>query len=159
MKKIPFRSWFYFQTGYAQYFAFAIAMMNMLTTTYYLFVEQNGEFMKLFPSFSTYVIVSSIVGVPLMIILGYVHMQRSAIYKAQQDIVQESLPYNYYLIPGIQKEILAPLFRELLELGRKSLSKEGITTEQSERLDVLIKKLELLNSGGSLEMSKKFDRV
>ena len=86
-------------------------------------------------------------------------MRRSVIYKSQQDILQESWPYNYFLLPGIQKEIMAPLFRELLELERKSLSNEGINEQQSKRLTVLIQKLELLSSGGSLDMPKKFDRV
>jgi hypothetical protein len=159
MKKIPFRSWFYFQTGYSQYFTFTIAVINMLTTTYYLVINQNEVIGKIFPTFSTYVIVSSTIGVPLLIFLGYLHMRRSHIYKSQQDILAESNPYNYYLMPGIQKEVMAPLFHELLELGRKSLSNEGITEEQSKRLEDLIQKLKLLSSGGSLEMPKKFDRV
>ena len=159
MKKVPFRSWFYFQTGYSQYFTFTIAVINMLTTTYYLAINQNETIGKIFPTFSTYVIVSSTIGIPLMVLLGYLHMRRSHIYKSQQDILQESSPYNYYLLPGIQKEVLAPLFHELLELGRKSLSNEGITEEQSKRLEDLVQKLKLLSSGGSLEMPKKFDRV
>jgi hypothetical protein len=86
-------------------------------------------------------------------------MKRSHVYKSQQDILQESSPYNYYLLPGIQKEVLAPLYCELLELGRKSISNEGITEEQTKRLGDLIRKLDLLSSGGSLDMPKKFDRV
>ncbi len=159
MKKVHFRSWYYFQTGYTQYFTFTIAVINMLTTTYYLAINQNEIIGKIFPTFSTYVIISSTIGIPLLVFLGYLHMRRSHIYKSQQDILQESSPYNYYLLPGIQKEVMTPLFRELLELGRKSLSNEGITEEQSKRLDDLVQKLELLSSGGSLEMPKKFDRV
>jgi hypothetical protein len=159
MKKVPFRSWFYFQTGYSQYFTFTIAVINMLTTTYYLAINQNEIIGKIFPTFSTYVVISSTIGIPLLVFLGYLHMRRSHIYKSQQDILVESNPYNYYLLPGIQKEVMAPLFHELLELGRKSISNEGITEEQSKRLDDLIQKLKSLSSGESLEMPKKFDRV
>ena len=159
MKKVPFRAWFYFQTGYSQYFTFTIAVINMLTTTYYLAINQNEIIGKIFPTFSTYVMISSTIGIPLLVFLGYLHMRRSHIYKSQQDILQESSPYNYYLLPGIQKEVMAPLFCELLELGRKSLSNESITEEQSKRLEDLIQKLKLLSSGGSLGMPKKFDRV
>lgn len=159
MKKVPFRAWFYFQTGYSQYFTFTIAVINMLTTTYYLAINQNEIIGKVFPTFSTYVILSSSIGIPVLVFLGYLHMRRSHIYKSQQDILQESSPYNYYLLPGIQKEVIAPLYCELLELGRKSLSDEGITDEQSKRLADLIQKLKMLSSGGSLEMPKKFDRV
>ena len=159
MKKIYFRSWFYFQTGYSQYFTFTLALLNMLTTTYYLVIAQNELGDKIFTSFSTYVVVSLIVGVPLLIFIGFVHMRRSQIYKSQQDVLQESWPYNYYLLPGIQKEVMAPLFRELLVLGRMSLSNEGITEQQSTILDDLVQKLKLLSTGGTLEMPKKFDRV
>lgn len=159
MKKVPFRAWFYFQTGYSQYFTFSIAVINMFTTTYYLAISQNEMIGKVFPTFSAYIITSTMVGVPLLVFLGYLHMKRSHIYKSQQDILQESSPYNYYLLPGIQKEVIAPLFLELLELGRKSISNEGITEEQSKRLDNLVSKLKILSSGGSLEMPKKFDRV
>jgi len=159
MKKLFSRAWFYFQTGYGQYFTFTLALINMFTTTYYLAITQNDLGGTIFSSFSTYVIVSSSIGIPLLILLGFMHMRKSVIYKSQQDILQESSPYNYYLLPGMQKEIMAPLFRELLELGRRSLSNEGITEEQSKRLNVLIQKLELLSSGGSLDMPKKFDRV
>ncbi|MGI0045687.1 MAG: hypothetical protein ACREBB_00660 [Nitrosotalea sp.] len=159
MKKVPFRAWFYFQTGYSQYFTFTIAVINMLTTTYYLAISQNEAIGKIFPTFSTYVMISSTIGIPLLVFLGYLHMRRSHIYKSQQDILVESNPYNYYLLPGIQKEVMAPLFHELLELGRKSLSNEGITEEQSKRLDDLAQKLKSLSSGESLEMPKKFDRV
>jgi hypothetical protein len=159
MKKIFSRSWFYFQTGYSQYFTFTLALLNMLTTTYYLVIAQNELGDKLFTSFSTYVIISSIIGIPLLIFIGFVHMRRSQIYKSQQDVLQESWPYNYYLLPGIQKEVMAPLFRELLVLGRMSISNESITEQQSKRLDDLTQKLELLSSGGSLDMPKKFDRV
>ena len=159
MKKVPFRSWYYFQIGYTQYFAFAIAVTNMFTTTYYLFISENASFEKVFPNFSMYVIVSSVIGIPLLVFLGYFHMKRSHIYKSQQDVIQESYPYNYYLFPGVQKEALAPLFLELLELGRISLEGKNITEEQSQRLEALVKKLNLLIAGGSLEMPKKFDRV
>ena len=159
MKKLFSRAWFYFQTGYGQYFTFTLALINMLTTTYYLAITQNEIGDTIFSSFSTYVIVSSIIGIPLLILLGFMHMRKSLIYKSQQDILQESWPYNYYLLPGIQKEIMAPLFRELLELGRRSLSNEDITEKQSKRLDELVHKLKLLSSGSSLDMPKKFDRV
>lgn len=159
MKKVPFRAWYYFQTGYTQYFTFTIAVINMLTTTYYLAINQNDVIGKVFPTFSTYLIISSSIGIPFLVLLGYLHMRRSHIYKSQQDILVESNPYNYYLTPGIQKKVIAPLYLELLELGRKSLSSEGMSDEQAKRLDDLIQKIKLLSSGGSLEMPKKFDRV
>lgn len=158
-KKLHFRSWFYFRTGYTQYFAFVLAIANMLTTTYYLAIVKNPFLGNIFTSFSTYIIISSVIGIPLLTILGFIHMRRSLVYSSEQDILQESWPYNYYLLPGIQKEILAPLLRDLLMLGRKSISNENMTEEEIRKLDELQHKLELLVTGGSLAMPKKFGKL
>ena len=119
-KSLMFRSWYYFRAGYSQYFGFILAMMNMLTLTYYLALDNNDIFSLIFPSFSSYVIISSMVGIPLLIIIGFLHMRRSRGYSSETEIVNESIPYNYKLPPGIHKEILAPLLLQLLIFSRKS---------------------------------------
>lgn len=149
-KKLPFRSWYYFRIGYAQYFAFILALGNMLTLTYYLVLTNEPSFKTVFPSFSIYVIVSSIIGVPLLMLVGYAHMKRSHAFTSEQDITVESNPYSYKLTPGIQRECMAPLYLELLKLGRKSLSDEKLTDDELRRLQELEKKLELIVKGDSL---------
>jgi hypothetical protein len=149
-KKLPFRSWYYFRIGYAQYFAFVLALGNMLTLTYYLVLTNEPSFKTLFPSFSIYVIVSSVVGVPLLMLVGYAHMKRSHAFTSEQDITVESNPYSYKLAPGIMREVMAPLYLELLKLGRKSLSDEKLTDDEANRLQELEKKLDLLVEGKSL---------
>ena len=139
-KSIPFRSWYYFRTGYTQYFTFIIAVINMFTLTYYLAIE-NSTVNTIFPSFSTYVIISSSIGIPILVILGFLHMRRSGAFKAESEITSESNPYNYKLLPGIHKEVLAPLLLELLKLLEKSDS-EQITDEENKRLSELEEKLE-----------------
>lgn len=154
--KLPFRSWYYFRIGYAQYFAFILALGNMLTLTYYLVLTNDPSFKTIFPTFSIYVIISSIVGIPLLILVGFVHMKRSHAFTSEQDIAVESNPYSYKLSPGIHKECMAPLYLELLRLGRKSLSDEKLTDDELNRLQELEKKLDLLSKGGSLPKSKEF---
>lgn len=156
-KNLIFRAWFYFRTGLSQYFSFVIAIGNMFTITYYLLIENITFFDNVFPSFSIYVIISSIIGIPSLTILGFVHMKKSHAYKSEANIIHESLPYNYKLMPGIHKECLAPLYLELLKLGRKSLLNEKITNEEIKKLETLESKLELLANGDSLEVPKKFD--
>lgn len=158
-KKLHFRSWFYFRTGYTQYFAFVLAIANMLTTTYYLAIVKNPLLGNIFTSFSIYIIIFSVIGIPLLTIIGFIHMRRSFVYSSEQDILQESWPYNYYLLPGIQKEIVAPLLHDLLMLGRKSISDENITESETKKLNELQQKLEFLVSGGSLDMPKKFGKL
>ena len=102
-KNLIFRAWFYFRTGLSQYFSFVIAIGNMFTITYYLLIENITFFDNVFPSFSIYVIISSIIGIPSLTILGFVHMKKSHAYKSEANIIHESLPYNYKLMPGIHK--------------------------------------------------------
>jgi len=156
-KYMPFRSWMYFRTAYGQYFTFVIAIANMFTITYYLLIDNISSLDVVFPSFSSYVIISSIIGIPLLTILGFVHMKKSHAFKSDSDILQESFPYNYKLLPGIHSECLAPLYLELLRLGRKSLSNEKLTDNDIKKLHELETKLELISKGGSLTIPKKFD--
>ena len=155
-KKLPFRSWYYFRIGYAQYFAFILALGNMFTITYYLVITNDPSFKTIFPSFSIYVLLSSIVGIPLLMLVGFAHMKRSHAFTSEQDITVESNPYSYKLAPGIQRECIAPLYLELLRLGRKSLSDEKLTDVELIKLQDLEKKLELIVNGGSLPKSTEF---
>jgi hypothetical protein len=129
----------------------------MFTITYYLLIDNIESFDILFPSFSSYVIISSIIGIPLLTIVGFVHMKRSHAFKSESNIIHESLPYNYKLMPGIHKECLAPLYLELLKLGRKSLNDEKISDEEIEKIELLESKLDYLAKGNSLTIPKKFD--
>ena len=156
-QNLGFRAWYYFRTGLSQYFSFVIAIGNMFTITYYLLIENIEFFDGVFPSFSIYVIISSIIGIPSLTILGYVHMKKSHAYKSEANIVHESIPYNYKLMPGIHKECLAPMYLELLRLGRKSLLDEKITNEEIKKIEDIESKLDLLANGDSLPIPKNFD--
>ena len=158
-KNLPFRLWFYFRTGYGQYFAFLIALANMFIITYYLLLENISDLDIIFPSFSSYIIISSIVVIPLLAVVGYVHINKSHAYKSESEITIESHPYMYKLLPGITSECLAPLYLELLRLGRKSLSNEKLTDNEIKKLHELETKLELISKGGSLTIPKKFDNL
>lgn len=158
-KNLPFRSWYYFRIGYAQYFAFILALGNMFTITYYLVITNDASLKIIFPNFTTYMIISSIIGVPLLILVGYAHMKRSHAFTSEMDISVESNPYSYKLTPGIQKECMAPLYLELLVLGRKSLSDEKLTEDELKKLQELEQKLDLIAKGGSLPRPKKIDEI
>lgn len=126
----------------------------MYTLTYYLAVADNPALHSIFPNFYVYAIVFTIIGFPLLAIVGYAHMRRSKAYSSEMDVVVESNPYSYRLSPGIQRECMAPLYLELLRLGRKSLSGERITEEELKQLQELEFKLDLIAKGGSLPIQK-----
>jgi len=158
-KSIPFRSSFYFVSGYGYYYAFIVAIANMFTLTYYLIVDKNQTLDFIFPSFTFYVIITSAIVFPLLILLGFLHYKRSRAFISDTEIIQESNPYNYKLMPGIHSEALAPLLLELLKLSRKSFSLDKLTVDEILQLEKLEKKLEHLAEGNMFEIPKNFDGI
>ena len=68
---------FIFRNGWSMYFAFIFAAINTLTVTYYLAIDKIPLLLNLFPTFSHYVGAAVLIGVPILIIIGYVHYKRS----------------------------------------------------------------------------------
>jgi len=89
-----FRSWYYFRMGWGTYFAFIFAAINTLTVTYYLAIERVPSLDAIFPNFFQYIFIISTIGVPLLIIVGYIHYKRTLAFKSEIDIVVESNPYQ-----------------------------------------------------------------
>ena len=89
-----FRSWYYFRMGWGTYFAFIFAAINTLVVTYYLAIERVPALLTIFPNFLHYILIISTIGVPLLIIVGYIHYKRTLAFKSEIDIVVESNPYQ-----------------------------------------------------------------
>ena len=92
-KKLGFRGWFYFRQGWSLYFAFIFAGINTLTVTYFLAIERYPILNDIFPSFLHYVAIVTIIGVPILALVGYVHFKRSPAYKAETAVAYESNPW------------------------------------------------------------------
>ena len=89
-----FRSWYYFRMGWGTYFAFIFAAINTLVVTYYLAIERIPALLTIFPNFLQYILIISAIGVPLLIIVGYIHYKRTLAFKSEADILVESNPYQ-----------------------------------------------------------------
>ena len=89
-----FRSWYYFRMGWGTYFAFIFAAINTLVVTYYLAIERVPALLTIFPNFLQYILIISAIGVPLLIIVGYIHYKRTLAFKSEADILVESNPYQ-----------------------------------------------------------------
>lgn len=146
--RLPFRSWYYFRTGYTTYLAFALAAINMMVVVYYLAIKSIPALEAAFPSFAIWALTVAAGGVPLAIFLGWLHVKRSPAYSSELDIQVEANPYYYKLPPGFWKEVFAPTYLELLRLNLKVLNKEPLTEEEQKQIKELQKKLENLISGG-----------
>ena len=93
-KNLLFRSWFYFRTGWHTYFAFILAAINTLTVTYFLAVDNYPSLKTVFPSFEIYILIMLSIGIPLLVLVGFVHFKRSRSFKSEVDILVESNPYQ-----------------------------------------------------------------
>ena len=149
-KTLPFRAWFYFRMGWSTYFAFIFAAINTLIVTYYLAIERAPALKSVFPSFAIYAIVTITIGIPLMVLLGYVHFKKSHAFRSETDIGVESNPYYYKLPPGYQKDVLTPLQLVLSQMILKIATKQELREEEINQLKELQKQLDLLIKGGSV---------
>ena len=93
-QNLLFRSWFYFRTGWHTYFAFILAAINTLTVTYFLAVDNYPSLKTVFPSFEIYILIMLSIGIPLLVLVGFVHFKRSHSFKSEADILIESNPYQ-----------------------------------------------------------------
>ena len=154
-KKLAFRGWFYFRMGWSTYFAFIFAAINTLVTTYYLAIKDVPTLKVLFPSFVSYAGIITIIGVPLLIGIGYFHYKRSPAYTAEVDIATESNPYYYKLPPDYTMEVLFPLYRTLTNMLLKIASGQKLTDIELKEVTELQNKIDVLLKGGHVGSPKR----
>ena len=145
---MPFRSWYYFRTGYGTYLTFVITALNTMVIIYYLAIKNVPALQTIFPNFTVWAVTLIAGGVPLAVFLGWFHIKRSPAYRSETDIQVEANPYYYKLPPGYWREVFAPMWLELLRLNLKVLKKESLSEEDQARIKELQVKLEKLINGG-----------
>ena len=134
-ENIGFRSWYYFRMGWATYFAFIFAAINTLTVTYFLAIERYPFLAGIFPNFIQYVVIVTIIGVPLLVLVGYVHFKRSKSFRAEQDILVETSPHFRRMLQNT--EILLPAYLKLTELMVKLSENKKLTDKEFEEISRL----------------------
>ena len=147
-ENLGFRSWYYFRMGWSTYFAFIIAAANSMVTTYYLAIEKVVFLNVIFPSFGVYVIVWIIIGIPLLVIIGYIHYKKTSAYAAETDISQETNPYCFKLLPGYNTDVVFPMYLLMMEILVKLSKNEKLSDEELEKLSKLENDLQILINGG-----------
>ena len=132
MKNSPsFRGWYYFRMGWATYFAFIFAAINTLTVTYFLAVEKYPVLVGIFPNFLQYVVIMGAIGIPILILAGYVHYKRTQAFKSEADVLVESNPYQRRNIVNIQMilELMLKTNAMLLKLTKNEKINEDELNE------------------------------
>jgi len=131
------RAWYYFRNGWSVYVAFIFAAINTLTVTYYLAIEKIPFLMSIFPTFYHYVMISVGIGIPILVIIGYIHFKRSSAYLSETSINFEANPYTRRTL--VNSEIILKLNHEMLEL---LLSLNKFSDDEKERITQLKKEIE-----------------
>ena len=134
-RNLAFRGWFYFRTGWATYFAFVVAAINALTVTYFLAVENYPTLNSIFPTFFHYVAIVGGLGVPLLVLVGYIHFKKSKSFKAEQDVLIETSPHIRRIL--VNTEILVPSYVKLLELVVKLSQNEKLSDDDMNQISTL----------------------
>jgi len=134
-QNILFRSWFYFRTGWQTYFAFILAAINTLTVTYFLAIENYPSLKTVFPSFEIYILIIVSIGVPLLVLVGFVHFKRSHSFKSEADVLIESNPYQRR--NTVNSEIILRLNLQLMSTLLKVAKKEDLSEEEIEEITQL----------------------
>jgi hypothetical protein len=116
---------------------------------YYLAIKNIPDLLNVFPHFVPFAVLATIVGGPMSVAIGWVHLKRSPAYRSEIDIGVEANPYYYKLPPGYNREVYAPLYLELLlQVKRLLESQRLLDAEEKARIEELERKLHVLIDGG-----------
>ena len=135
-----FRLWQYFRVGWATYFGFIFAAINTIITTYYLAFDNISFLQQIFPTFGHYVISVILIGIPVLIMTGYIHTKRSAAYKKKKKIQSESNPH---VIRGLEnKELMLIVIYKINKLLIKKINKIKFTEKELDEMTILKQKIQ-----------------
>ena len=153
-RKIVFRFWLYFRTGWMTYFAFIFSAVNTLVVTYYLAIERVPFLIEIFPSFAHYVGLATLIGIPLLATVGYTHFKRVPAYSSEVDIGIERNPYVFKLQPGWNQKVVFPMYRLLTIMLLKLSNNEKLSENEVNEIKKVLTDIENLSQGGWINKPK-----
>lgn len=136
---LGFRSWYYFRMGWSTYFAFVFAAINTLIVTYYLAIEKYPTLKAIFPDFIQYVIIMTVIGIPILVGIGYAHYKRTKAFQSENDILVESNPYQRRTI--VNTELILQINLKLIEMMLKLSKNEKLSESEIQEISNLQKKM------------------
>ena len=119
-----------------------------MVTTYYLAIENIPSLKAIFPAFSIYVTVMLVIGIPLLVLIGYLHFRRVPAYSSESDISITSNPFIYKAYPGWQTEVIFPFYLLMGNMMSKISNGEKLNDEELKELEEIQNKIRVLLKGG-----------
>jgi len=156
MKKILFyRAWFYFRTGWSVYLTFVFAAVNTITVTYYLAIENISFLKDIFSSLEFYILTVSAIGIPTVVVAGYIHYKRSSAYTAEADIAVETNPHFRRML--LNTEITLSLYAKLSDLLIKISENAKLTDDEKKELTAVKKEVQDYLEKKTVNFDKEFN--
>ena len=126
---VGFRGWFYFRMGWSTYFVFFLAAINTLTVTYFLAIDNYPSLKVAFPSFEQYVVIILVIGIPLLIVVGYAHYKKTTAFKSEIDVLIESNPFlrRNTVNTDVNIRFSLKLIELILKLSKNTISEKELT--------------------------------
>ena len=152
-----FRAWFYFRQGFATYLAFILSAINTLTVTYYLAIEKAQFLQIFFPSFLHYVIIITVIGIPALISIGYIHFKKSGAIRAEADIGFEVNPHMYRILANT--EAIMPLYLKMSQILLRFSKNEKLSDDEINEISELQKNLSEHIKNTTLDKLRKVSKV
>jgi hypothetical protein len=144
------RAWYYFRLGYGSYLTFILGYLSTLVTVYYLAIKNIPSLLDIFPKFVPFAVISTVVGPPVAIAIGWIHLKRSSLLISEVEISMEASPFTYRLPDsGINKDVYYPGVLLELKVLRKLAEARGLLTDaEKAEFDDLEQKYSILLKGG-----------
>jgi len=121
--------------GWATYFAFIVAAINALTVTFFLAIENYPSLSVIFPTFVHYIVIVVGIGVPILVLIGYVHFKKSKAFRAEADVLIETNPHIRRILQNT--EVLLPSYLKLTEIIVKLSENKKLTDEELKEVSKL----------------------
>jgi len=139
MRNLIARAWYYFRVGYNTYLAFLVGYGSTLVTVYYLAIRSAPELERIFQRFWLFAALATVLSVPMAVVIGWLHIKRTRLWKTEAEISTETNPYYFKLPPGYLREAAYPLYLELLRLTKLLSEQAGLLSEEDK---IRIRRLE-----------------
>lgn len=139
---------YYFRQGYTMYLVLVVGIVNVLTSTYFLVIENVPAIKSIIPSFWIYMLLCFVIGLPMITLFGWIHFKKAGTYSVETSILSENNPYNYKWLPGFNKEVYASAYELILKCQTKKLSRESLSDDEIHDIEKLEIQLQHLIDGG-----------
>lgn len=145
-----FRTLFYFRMGYTTYLVILLGAINVLTSTYFLAIEEMPLIKDIFPTFEMYALTMVLTAIPVVTIIGYIHYKRIGAYSASAAVYTQNDIFSYKFAPGFTREVFGPSYRMIIRSILKNSVSEKLTAEEINEIDRLRERLQHLLDGGTV---------